>query len=44
MNKHAQELGRMGKGKKKSLSLDEIVRRKARLAAARKTRWSKKDE
>ena len=34
-------LGRMSKGKKKTLSKAEIARRTKRLAEARKLRWSK---
>jgi hypothetical protein len=43
MNKAAQELGRLGKGKKKTLSPEEIERRKKRLAYAREKRWPKKE-
>ena len=39
MNKAAQELGRMGKGKAKTLTQAERKRRARRLAEARKTRW-----
>lgn len=38
----AQSLGRLGKGKKKTLALDEIERRKTRLSDAREKRWPKK--
>jgi hypothetical protein len=43
MNKAAQQLGRLGKGKKKTLAPEEIERRKKRLADARGKRWPKKD-
>jgi hypothetical protein len=43
MNKAAQQLGRMAKGKKKQLSPEEIDRRTKQLADARKKRWLKKD-
>jgi hypothetical protein len=43
MNKAAQQLGRLGKGKKKTLAQEEIERRKKRLADAREKRWPKKD-
>ena len=39
MNKAAQALGRMGKGKPKTLTQVERKRRARRLAEARKTRW-----
>lgn len=39
MNKAAQELGRMGKGKAKTLTQAERKRRAQRLAEARKHRW-----
>ena len=39
MNKAAQELGRMGKGKTKTLTQVERKRRARRLAEARKARW-----
>lgn len=42
MNKHAQALGRLGKGKKKTLSKQEIQNRTQRLVAARKKRWPEK--
>jgi len=37
----AAALGRLSKGKKKTLSKAEIARRTNRLAEARKLRWSK---
>lgn len=37
----AAALGRLAKGKKKTLSKAEIARRTKRLAEARKLRWSK---
>jgi hypothetical protein len=42
MNKHAQQLGRLGKGKKKTLTPAEIKRRTAQLARVRKRRWRKR--
>lgn len=39
MNRHAQALGRLAKGKKKTLSEQEIQNRKDRLSEARKLRW-----
>jgi hypothetical protein len=39
----AQSLGRLGKGKKKTLAPEEIERRKKRLSDARAKRWPKKD-
>jgi hypothetical protein len=39
VNKAAQALGRMGKGKAKTLTAAERKRRARRLAEARKTRW-----
>ena len=39
MNKAAQALGRMGKGKAKTLTQAERKRRGKRLAEARKRRW-----
>jgi len=39
VNKAAQELGRLGKGKPKTLSKAERKRRAERLAEARKKRW-----
>lgn len=42
MNKAAQALGRMAKGKPKKYSAEEIKRRAERLAVARKKRWGKK--
>jgi len=38
-NKAAQELGRLGKGKPKTLTKAERKRRTVRLADARKKRW-----
>jgi len=42
MNKAAQELGRLAKGKPKTLSQAERKRRADRLAEARKKRWPRK--
>jgi hypothetical protein len=42
MNKHAQALGRLAKGKPKTLTKAEIDRRTKQLAESRKKRWSKK--
>ena len=42
MNKAAQELGRLGKGKPKTLTAAERKRRAVRLAEARKKRWGVK--
>jgi hypothetical protein len=42
MNRAAQELGRMGKGKPKTLTDAERKRRSLRLAEARKKRWPSK--
>jgi len=39
MNKAAQQLGRLGKGKPKTLTKAERKRRAERLAEARKKRW-----
>ena len=39
VNKAAQALGRMGKGKPKTLTQAERKRRARRLAEARKARW-----
>ena len=39
MNKTAQKLGRMAKGKRKTLSKAERKRRAERLAIARQKRW-----
>ena len=39
MNKHAQALGRLAKGKKKTLTKSERERRRKRLAKAREKRW-----
>ncbi len=44
MNKAAQQLGRLGRGKKKAISLAERKRRRERLAEARKKRWDKKEK
>ena len=41
-NKAAQELGRLGKGKPKTLTKAERKRRAERLADARKKRWASK--
>lgn len=41
-NKAAQELGRLGKGKPKTLSKAERKRRAERLAKAREKRWADK--
>jgi len=40
MNPHAQSLGRMAKGKPKTYTAAERARRRARLAEARKRRWT----
>jgi hypothetical protein len=42
MNKAAQALGRLGRGKPKRISQAERQRRRQRLAEARKLRWAKK--
>ena len=42
MNKAAQELGRLGKGKPKTLTKAERKRRAERLAKAREKRWADK--
>jgi len=42
INKAAQELGRLAKGKPKRVTVAERKRRRARLAEARKKRWVKK--
>jgi hypothetical protein len=42
MNKHARALGRLGKGKPKTLTRAEIARRTAQLARVRKRRWRAK--
>ena len=42
MNKAAQELGRLGKGKRKTLTKAERKRRAERLAKAREKRWPDK--
>ena len=39
MNRAAQQLGRMGRGKPKTLTQAERKRRARRLAEARKARW-----
>lgn len=41
MNKAAQELGRLGKGKPKRITEEERKRRADRLANARLKRWPK---
>jgi hypothetical protein len=41
MNKLAQALGRLAKGKPKTYTKAELARRKARLALARAKRWPK---
>ena len=41
-NKAAQELGRLGKGKPKTLTKAERKRRAERLAKARENRWADK--
>ncbi len=43
MNKAAQALGRMGKGKKKTYSPEQIAVLTERLAAARAKRWPKEE-
>ena len=43
MNKAAQELGRLGKGKPKTLTKAERKRRAERLAKAREKRWADKE-
>lgn len=40
MNKHAQALGKLNKGKKKVLTPEESQARRDRLAEARKKRWN----
>jgi len=42
MNKAAQQLGRLAKGKPKRISQAESKRRRESLAEARKKRWPKK--
>jgi hypothetical protein len=42
VNKDAQRLGRLARGKPKRFTAAELDRRKKRLAEARKTRWAKK--
>ena len=44
MNKAAQELGRLGKGKPKTLTQAERKRRAQRLAKARLRRWATKGD
>lgn len=41
-NPHAQALGKLSKGKKKTLTKAERQRRKGRMAKAREKRWPKK--
>jgi hypothetical protein len=41
MNKAAQQLGRLARGKPKRISQAESKRRRASLAEARKKRWPK---
>jgi hypothetical protein len=41
-NPAAVALGKLGRGKPKTLSSAELARRSARLADARKKRWEKK--
>jgi hypothetical protein len=42
MNKAAQQLGRLGRGKKKTLTPAELKRRTAQLARVRARRWRKR--
>jgi hypothetical protein len=42
MNRAAQALGRLGRGKKKTLTRAEIKRRTAQLARVRARRWRKR--
>jgi hypothetical protein len=42
MNKAAQTLGRLSRGKKKTLTTAERERRRKSLARARKLRWPKR--
>jgi len=42
MNRAAQTLGRLARGKPKKYTAAELERRKKRLAEARKKRWPKK--
>lgn len=42
MNRAASALGKLGRGKKKTLSKEEIARRTKRLKKARSKRWPKK--
>jgi 4-hydroxy-L-threonine phosphate dehydrogenase PdxA len=39
-NPHASALGKLGKGKKKTLTPAEVRRRTTQLAEARKKRWA----
>ena len=41
MNRAAQALGRLGRGKPKNYTAAELARRKKRLADARLKRWKK---
>jgi hypothetical protein len=43
MNEHAQALGRLAKGKRKTLTAQEIEARTAKLTEARKLRWLDKE-
>jgi hypothetical protein len=43
MNKHASKLGKLAKGKPKTLSQEERIRRAKSLAIARKKRWPNKN-
>lgn len=43
-NKHASALGKLAKGKRKSISQEESIRRSQRMANARSKRWPKKTE
>lgn len=44
MNTHASALGRMARGKPKTYTAAERARRRARLAAVRKRRWTKNEK
>lgn len=44
MNKSAQALGRLARGKPKNYTAAELARRRQRLAEARAKRWPKKGE
>lgn len=44
MNKAAQSLGRLAKGRPKTFTPAELAIRKERLSAARAKRWTKKPE